>query len=564
MTKSGRLVSGVNGAVALGMVAVLAAVALVVRPPAPPGIAEFAPQATKPITRAPQGQSAQAGEGPGGAGAGGAPSPSSSPSAAAAAGAAAAAAPGGPDDPKGVPSSVQCHTWPDGSVTQTFDPQSPPCIASWPEADQGNGGATTAGVSATEIRVVVPRLEWGQAPWDSRLRALERFFNSHYQFYGRQLRFIAIPKVTGNDPSVQKAAADSVVERKPFAALDVAGQVNADFPVYRSHLVRSKIITTTVEAPSLTPQELLESSPYLWQFNPTIEETQSGFVEFACKNLRGSAEYGGADVQTKPRRYAILRQEDPNVPAVPRDVLVRGLAACTGEAPETADLGEDCGDARSSDSINAAERMQALRTGGVTTIVLLGMSSNCPHQVAGRIGYHPEWAIVPTLVDHYDESMGAAAADQNKHTFGILPSNKWLGIGEPVYQAVNASDPRTGSWAPVSLQVVRPSYQQLSMLAAGIQMAGPRLTPESFAEALEQTRFPNPGAAGPRWYQARVGFAPADHTFVDDLGVWWWDNTVKSSWGEAGGGGLCYVQRGRRWLRGQWPADLELQQGPCR
>ena len=42
--------------------------------------------------------------------------------------------------------------WPDGKVTQTFDPQSPACIASWPEAAKGNGGATTRGVSTSTTR----------------------------------------------------------------------------------------------------------------------------------------------------------------------------------------------------------------------------------------------------------------------------------------------------------------------------------------------------------------------------------------------------------------------------
>jgi len=39
----------------------------------------------------------------------------------------------------------QCYEWADGSVTQTPDPQSPPCVADWPRTAEGNGGALAAG-----------------------------------------------------------------------------------------------------------------------------------------------------------------------------------------------------------------------------------------------------------------------------------------------------------------------------------------------------------------------------------------------------------------------------------
>src|SRR4051812_1586119 len=66
----GRGVTALNRARALALVALLAVVALVVKPPAPPGIAEFAPQAAKPITKAPPGQAAAHGVGVGSCAAG--------------------------------------------------------------------------------------------------------------------------------------------------------------------------------------------------------------------------------------------------------------------------------------------------------------------------------------------------------------------------------------------------------------------------------------------------------------------------------------------------------------
>src|SRR6185436_8593198 len=55
----------VHGSVAGRVLVLVAVLALVVKPPAPPGIAAFAPQAAKPITKAPPAQSAQFGTGAG-------------------------------------------------------------------------------------------------------------------------------------------------------------------------------------------------------------------------------------------------------------------------------------------------------------------------------------------------------------------------------------------------------------------------------------------------------------------------------------------------------------------
>src|SRR3954466_14155073 len=166
-----------GGAAGTGLILV-AVLALVVKPPAPPGIAAFAPQAAKPITKAPPGQSARFGSGSGQCATGQAcahssptPSPTTAPSSAGA-----VAVPTN----LGVPSALQCYTWPDGTVTQTFDPQSPPCIASWDDR-HGNGGSTSPGVSPTEIRLAFPNNNAGYASWPA-LKPLRNFLHSHFQF----------------------------------------------------------------------------------------------------------------------------------------------------------------------------------------------------------------------------------------------------------------------------------------------------------------------------------------------------------------------------------------------
>src|SRR5688500_4399113 len=108
-------VAGINAGVGLTILILVAVLALVVNPPAPPGIAAFAPQASKPITKAPLGQSAQSGEGAGECSEGQVcTGPSASPSASGAA-ALPSTGPSIPPVRRGVPSALQCYTWPDGT-----------------------------------------------------------------------------------------------------------------------------------------------------------------------------------------------------------------------------------------------------------------------------------------------------------------------------------------------------------------------------------------------------------------------------------------------------------------
>jgi hypothetical protein len=107
-------------------------------------------------------------------------------------------------------------------------------------------------------------------------------------------------------------------------------------------------------------------------------------------------------------------------------------------------------------------------------------------------------------------------------------------------------------------------YQNLLVLASGIQMAGPHLTPQTFQDGLFRTRFPNPGADGPPWYQARVGFGPGNHSMVETEAPVWWSSSGQGT-GEGNPQTFCYVAQGRRYGIGEWPVgDLPFFKPPCR
>ena len=133
----------------------------------------------------------------------------------------------------------------------------------------------------------------------------------------------------------------------------------------------------------------------------------------------------------------------------------------------------------------------------------------------------------------------------------------------PWYWAVKEADPAFEP-AAAAYYSSHSRYMQLSLLAAGIQLAGPRLTPETFAQGLHRARFPNPGAGAAPYFQSRVGFQGPRHTMSVDAGMFWYDPQRPGTIDPSVPGAVCYVDRGRRHARGSWPTgEPAFRTGPC-
>jgi len=101
------------------------------------------------------------------------------------------------------------------------------------------------------------------------------------------------------------------------------------------------------------------------------------------------------------------------------------------------------------------------------------------------------------------------------HAFGISPNLPTLPytqtIGYAAYKAVNHDEPAF---------FVNPIYLQMAMMAIGIQMAGPTLTPQNFQKGM----FAYPPKLGPAglW-----GFGPNQYTVPNDVReVCWSPKTI--------------------------------------
>jgi hypothetical protein len=196
---------------------------------------------------------------------------------------------------------------------------------------------------------------------------------------------------------------------------------------------------------------------------------------------------------------------------------------------------------------NRLVAMRRFADSGVTTLLVLGQSvSYYMMPAATRVGFRPEWVGVGDE-GQYSPGAWSNSPDQSAQALGIAAGNKPVPGGADPYSQVVAG--RSG-YTP--RQADAGFYAEMLILASGIQMAGPRLTPATFGAALQDTDFPNPGAGAPPTWQASVGFANG-HAMLDDVGVWWWDGTASN--GNAQPGNFCLARRGQRWSLGTWPSE---------
>ncbi len=513
----------VYSAVATAMLLLVGIVALTASQPPPPSIAEFAPQAQEQIDEAPAEQSSRFGSGDGDCPPGalyceelGVPTPADD-----------TVEPPPPDID--VPRVRRCVGDP---PRQIEDPQSPPCVPYW---DGDNGGATWPGVTENEIRVVIP----GNY---SDIEALVPFFNRRFEFYGRKLVITDTSTEQGSEPADQSAAARDARDRYDAFASTHNGNGNDTSIAYTTELARQKIIYTTHEGP--IGQEYHQARhPYFWQYPAEADLQFQHLGRWACNRLAGSdARFAGANgvqMMSQDTRVfgVVLHKWTETMPLSP-DPLVRELERCGAKPPEGAVIESD---SPGGEGTNILVRM---KEAGVTTIYCL-----CQFVHAGLLGqqatsqsYFPEWLIGSYhLMDSNTTGKTGFPREQRERMFGLTFHPKQVRAENlPAVWARKEVDP---GYTPTLVDGLNNSYRNLLLLASGIQMAGPDLTPETFERGLHQAAFPNPFhpiMAG------KVGFGGGSHAMTIDAAEIWWSETARNPYADSAGA-FCYVNGGERY-----------------
>ncbi|MHB8718504.1 MAG: hypothetical protein ACYDAC_06395 [Candidatus Dormibacteria bacterium] len=548
----------VFGALSLMVMAALIPALHPPQPPVPP-TAAYAPEAAQNPLDAPNNQSADNGKGGNAGGAngnpGGHPTPTPAPS---------APANGNNSPTTTVPRDLDCVTTPGYPPRQVEDTQSPPCVPAY----TGPPATSTApGVTGSTITVAY----FGD-PGGGEMGLYQDWINNRFEFYGRKVKLVNMGGCSATGQSNMDSAflndATRVQQAGAFASLTYCDEAGQEQEFY-DDLARMGIISIAnrydirTEADYAHPNRS-NAADYEWGYFPSFDENLYNIASLVCDQLAGKPAPAYTLSPGQPRKFGVIystlgdstvgshynggqdladqiNQLCPAANISGNDV--RGIQYQTGQ--------QSSGYTNFSPQ-NAAEGQQAaqqFKLDGVTTVVTIAHSEDTLVTMLGADnikGYFPEWVLTPDFYNTIYPLENYPPQDQWAHAFGLDYMNRM----EPAqnstwYWPLVEEDPTytANPYIPERYYGIIFAYYQFLILASGIQMAGPDLTPQTFAQGLWTTHFPNPPSP---INEGRVGFDNNSHTFVKDLTLYWYSASSQGAWGGQAAAN-CYVNGGIRY-----------------
>jgi hypothetical protein len=433
------------------------------------------------------------------------------------------------------------------------DPYSPPCV----DFSGDNGGATYKGVSADTVTVssrilsdtqsfldTITQLTGGKittSPEEAKrtFYGLVDYFNSRFQFYGRKLKVdlfdgkgTATAELQGGGQEEAEADAVKVAqELKAFADI-------SSFTVpYADALSRRKVVN--IGAPYMSREWLTARRPYSWSGFTDCSILTESTSDYGNKRLqRRPAAFAGGDLKGKMRKFATVTPENPWYQECV-DAGLRIVKAAGNKIDDRIAYKLEL----NSMSNQAANIIAKLKSDNITTVVcgcdpliLIFLTAKATEQ-----DYHPEWLEIGAALVDVDLVGQLYDQDQWSHAFGISYNGAYQplrgSLGYHAYKSVRSDEP--------SLILADIIYYQLYILALGVQLAGPNLTPENFERGL----FSYPGGTGPAGTWA---FGPRHYTpTVDGREIYWDSKKISPQNNQPG----SYVESmpGRRFKANEWP-----------
>jgi hypothetical protein len=440
----------------------------------------------------------------------------------------------------------------------------PPCVKPWKEG-ASNGGVTAQGVTKDAIKVVV--LQNSPVPDPPKVSAnfvlnqttgktgspidavldYDAVYRHTFETWGRTIEYEFVQS-TGSDETAQRADAIAVVEKKPFAVLDVATTEGSSGggPIFE-RVVADKGVPVVIPAAPSSPQ-----NPYIPYMLP--------MAEFLGKSLVGrKATFAGEDdLKSKTRTFAVVSQgAGLGTAAMDISIFKKELAKYGGKT--VVDLQYDPGTGDSDRTARAQEDAPTLATklkaSGATTVVLFvdprAMLPALLTQMTAQ-QYFPENII--TTFGFQDISFYGRIMDREQwqHAFGLVWFTPFVeGYTDPIKASFEwywGND--KGTFCTCVFATVGPLY-------TGVHLAGPKLTRKTFAAAFANSPprggfysdsvttlenapvrpgLPNPGSRG---------YALA-----------WWEPDVTGPTqlqGVVGEGVTMYLSGGKRYVYGHFP-----------
>ncbi len=444
-------------------------------------------------------------------------------------------------------------------------PYMPPCVE-WTGTD--NGGATSRGVTANSVTIVswlgqedpatrqaltAAALNDDPSTVDRAYKALFKYSNAYYQTYGREVKIVQL-QASGpsTDDSAMKADAVKIAdELHAFAAF--TGNALAPMPTVlgRELAQRGVVCLCTTSLSSAFYNELPAN---IFSSLPTIDEYAINSAEYAGKKLKGKlASFAGPDQKNKQRVFCLMYLNGQGTTVDPEGERMRRIFdAQFGKwgiqfKKEIAYLYDP-----GSNQNDVTAMMTSFKNAGCTTLVPLvdPIEPILITKEASKQLYFPEWFVVGTGLS--DTTTIARFYDQSQwsHAFGISPLWVTWDVTEnsPGYiEYHNAMGGRKGDEG-VLINVYRALPQTLFR---GIQMAGPKLTAQTFAQGMYSIPPQGGVPANPLVFVSRQY-----PTEIKDFSEIWYDANANGpdERSKNGQGMIVRADGGRRYKAGQWPA----------
>lgn len=450
----------------------------------------------------------------------------------------------------------------------------PPCVR-WTGGD--NGGATARGVTRDTVKIAIwqgqedpatrqalsgARLNDSPAVVERMYEALRRYFNNHYQTYGRELVFVEV-QASGESTSDEAMKADAIKiadEIGAFATFTGNGLAPIPTTLARELAQRGVVCICTT---SLSSAFYTELPPLIWSALPTIDEYAQHSAEYIAKRMGfDPAEYGGLGTVGTPRVYCLMyltgtgetvSPEGPRAARIFREAFAaRGISFET-EVAYFYDPGSNQND--------VTAMIAKFKSEGCTTLVPL-VDPIMPILItreATNQAYFPEWFIVGTGLS--DTTTIGRFYDQQQwgNAFGISPLWVTWDVVENSagYNEFHHGMPgRNKGDEGALINVYRSAFQTLW---TGIHMAGPNLTPDTFAQGMYAYPATGGTPASPLVFRTRE--APTE---IKDFSEVWYDpNRVgPDERTETGTGMIVRADGGKRYDAGEWPQSPPSRNNP--
>jgi hypothetical protein len=427
-----------------------------------------------------------------------------------------------------------------------------PCVAEPTGADRSR----SVNVADDKIVIAVYHLESDLTAivfqddadtWRTMAAELNDLFANTYETWGREVEFVNFEASGGDEISARADAQRVANELGAFASINGPSTQ----PAYADELSALGVLCLLcgLGVPDSTFQE---AAPYMWGPLQTPEQFLTALTPYVVNRLNNkpAAFAGDPAFQNQNRTFGVVHfeQDPPVYTEVRRQVEEDGQRlGWNAEMFLTYQL--DAGEL----DVQARNTIARLKADNVTTVVFLGdpFFLTFLTQAATTQQYFPEWLITGTVFT--DTTRWARGFDQQQwaNAFGISSQ------GVPVLPQEREGW-QVFEWyygrAPGATRDAQLVFDLVHQLYLGIHLAGPELTPETFAAGMANYPVSGGSSVLPQISYGLGLFDEFDYQGYDDVAEIWWDPnaTGPDENGNIGTGLYKYANSGVRLL----PADM--------